>query len=1196
MSKRAFRCLDAGSVLAIMIMAGTIRLPAQVDTGAVLGTVKDPSGAVVPGAKVSLRNEGTSFTASTVTDQKGGYVFSPVKIGTYTVSAELRGFTKESRPRVNVNIQQQVVVDFTLQPGRVTQTVQVTTAAPLLQTQNASVGQVVGAREVNDLPLEGRNYTLLAQLVAGVTKTQQDVRGIQASGTSAANGVSYIGDDYLMNGIDNNSNQEDYLNGTAYVILPPIDAIQEFKVQTSDYSAQFGRSAGEVINVSTKSGTNQVHGDAWEFLRNSGLDAADFFEDKGGLHKGEFRQNQFGFALGGPIEIPHIYHGKDKTFFFIDYEGLRLRQAEPMTATVPTALEHDSGFTDFSDLITLQTGTLKDLLGRTTPRGTIFDPATTRPVIEGAVDPVTGLVATGTGYVRDPFVGNMIPASRLDPVGVKLANLYPLPTNSNLLDNYIFDPLRTDDYNETDERVDHNFSDKDTAFGTFDWRLEPLYLPTPFAGIADGYPTFEQGDRTTATLNAQLSETHSFSPTTINELRGGYSRISTYQDPTYGNELGIPAEYGFAGVPQFPGNGGLPQLHIGDENVIGTRGFLPDTEIDPTWQINDNLTRIIGPHALTVGGELMHVKFWTLSPNAPKGNFCYTGEFTSIPTSSDASTGIAQFLLEPTLATVPGGVNDVGGTNDASISNVAGYDDRETYLGFYGQDDWKATQKLTLNLGLRWDYYQPPYERWGDQANFVPGAPGSAEYLVPNGRCHVGESQAFLNLLQTSGIKYECSGNLSLTTSPFTDFAPRLGLAYQLTSKLVARAGYGWFYDGFENIGGSNNLGTNYPNLFTITSQAGDPDEPVTYPNGSIGSLENGDTGFDLNPLTLSGAGLSLEGFQQNYSTPLVMDWNFTRQYQLTPNQTFQVGYVGNASRHLYTPTDSNIPSEILPPGTNYKNYIEFPSFNESMSYVTTQANSYYNSLQATYERRFSDGLNVLADYTYSKCRTDARDFLIGTISGYRAPDLPNFGIQADYALCDWDVPNIFHLSGGYILPIGNGERFLRNAHGIENAVLGGWHTNFILTLQDGPPFGIGCAVSTVTDMGCNALTVPGVNIYSGLHNVNQWLNPAAFADPPPATAVGQSNYAPLGGAGTQALGPGFHRLDFSLFKEIRTSERTHLEFRTEVFNITNNPNFALPTSVTNFLADPKTFTESTATVDNPYDSREIQFALKFYW
>src|SRR5262249_41569530 len=364
-------------------------LHAQVDTGSITGKVADTSGAVVSGAKVTLTNEGTGASLSTVTNTDGLYTFNPVRIGTYKLDASSQGFQSVSQTGVTVNVTTNVVVNFTLKPGNVAETVEVTAAAPVLQTQDASVGQVINSKNVNDLPLNGRNFTFLAQLVAGVNSPQADTRGNAATGAFAANGLRPAQNNYMLDGIDNNSDTVDFLNGTNFVVLPPVDAIQEFKVQTSDFSAEFGRSGAAVLNATIKSGTNDLHGSVWEFFRNDKLDAADYFErdvlpnGSTQTRKGKLRQNQFGFSVGGPVVIPHVFDGRNKVFFFGDYEGFKRRQGSPHTGSVPTLAERNSGYTNFQDLITGQTGNETDVLGRTMPTGTILDPATTRITANG---------------------------------------------------------------------------------------------------------------------------------------------------------------------------------------------------------------------------------------------------------------------------------------------------------------------------------------------------------------------------------------------------------------------------------------------------------------------------------------------------------------------------------------------------------------------------------------------------------------------------------------------------------------------------------------------------------------------------------------------------------------------------------------------------------------------------------------------
>ncbi len=1197
--------------LSVFILSSLVflspRLWGQVDTGTLLGTVRDQSGAVVPGAVVTLRNEGTGFSATAKTGGDGSYTFTPVKIGTYSVEAGLRGFQKVARRHIVLNIQQQVVVDFVLAPGALTQTVEVRAAPPLLETENGSVGQVVTQRNINNLPLNGRNFTMLARLSAGVSFGSQDNRGLGATGSFSANGLRPAQNNYLLDGMDNNTTIQDFQNGSAFVVLPPVDAIGEFKVQTSAFSAEFGRAAGAVLNATTRAGTNHVHGDFWEFLRNDKLDAADFFESAAGLRKGKFRQNQYGFAVGGPLDIPHVHHGTNKTFFFGDWQGTKIRQGIPLPATVPTLRERSSGYTDFSDLITGQRGKpLADLLGRTFPLGTVFDPATTRgPFGANQKDPVTNLPFASNCtdkngkpvcFVRDAFSGNQIPPGRLDPVAVRLLNLYPLPTSSGLVNNFSVNPAQRNNVSSFDWRVDQNFSARDTAFGRWSWSNNTLVPPSPFPGVADGQfatPASRAGALISRARNAALSETHTFSPSLVNEARVGVSWLHARLLQPFADVLGVPEQFGIMGIPQVPLNGGLPFLDIGGLTRLGPAGFLPNNKYGSTTQATENISKISGAHTFKTGFEFQYIKSTLIAPPSSRGNFSFSGDYTSIPNLNAGRTGRAQFLLAPIAATVPKGINFVGGANSVGASNIANQDYRKKYVALYFQDDWKVSSKLTLNLGLRWDYFALPTEHYGAAANFQPRAPGSALYLVPQRRCHDPVSTSFTTLLATDGIALVCTDNRGLGRSARDNLAPRFGFAYNIARKWVLRGGYGMYYSAFENIGGLTN-GRNYPFLFQFSFPSPNPVTPVTFADGSRATLENGLLAVPFSPTVVQAKFLDLQGTQFDFRTPSTQSADLGLQYQLTPNQLISIGYVGTLVRHLMTNTASNVVSEILPPGTNPQKFVPFPDFARGASFVSTQGNSYYHSMQATFQRRFSAGLDLLGNYTWSKCRTDARDTLNNTVGGYRAQNLPGFGIQADYGLCDSDVRQIFHFSGGYELPFGRGRRFLSGARGVVNQLAGGWIINWILTLQDGQPFTVSCSVATVSGLGCFALLVPGENPIGGPHNVDQWVNPAAFANPPAATAVGQTDFAPLGGDPTQVAGPGFHRLDFSLFKDFKTSESTHLEFRCEAFNLTNTPNFALPSS-RNFL-DTKNFGQITATRDRPSDSREIQFALKFYW
>ena len=1190
----------AGSLTVIIALFAAFQLAAQVDTGMILGTVRDQSGGVVPNAVVTLTNEGTHVTLKTVTNAEGVYQFPALRIGNYTVSAESVGFAKAANSGVALNIQQRLVLDFTLTPGAVSQSVEVTAAPPQLQTQDASVGGVVETRAIENLPLNGRNYTFLAQLNAGVTVAQQDTRGLAGSGTFAANGTPPDQNNYLLDGVDNNSNLTDFLNGNSYVYRPAVDALQEFKVQTSNYSAEFGRAAGAVLNASVKSGTNNLHGTAWEFLRNSSLDAANFFENANSQGKGEFRLNQFGAALGGPIF-------KNKTFFFADYEGLRIRQAIPYLSTVPSVTERVSNFTNLSDLVAGQTGSRKDLLGRAFPLGQVFDPATTRAVAAGQVDPLTGLTPSANGFVREPFAGNIIPQSRLDPSAVNLLNAYPTPTLPGLFNNYASDPTLQDRYDQGDIRVDQVISQKDTVFGRFSYAEQPTFVPVPFPTIANG-GAFNTGDQLNTTTNSVVSWTRVFSPALINEARAGFSRVATSRLQPFAGDTSIPGQFGIQGVPTSANMGGLPTFNISGLTQLGASPWLPTNETNYTFQLNDNITRIAGNHSFKAGFEFQRVNITFFQPAYPRGQFSYNGTYTEVPNTSGGNTGRAQLLLTPVPSAVTGGFDMVGGANQALASNIANPAPAVTrnYFAGYFQDDWKVTRALTLNLGLRYDFFGHGFAPDGRMANFLMGPPGTAEYLMTTQQCKKNLSLSFLSLTAKDGISIGCAD--PVLRSDKANFAPRFGIAYQITPKFVARGGFGVFYG--TTINGDDLVnGISYPFSYNATFNFPDTAHPIAYPNGLLATLENGLLGAPLgDPSAVNAKGLGFTATEYQFHTPYSMEYNFMLQYQLSTNQTISAGYVGTQGRHLQVHVGDNSVREIVPTALNPQNYIPFPDFaRNGITDNASWATSDYNGLQTTFERRFSGGLQLLANYTWSKCRTDARSILNNNVGGYRAPFLPGFGLRADYALCDYDITQVGHISGGYALPFGRGRAFLRNAKGVVNQIAGGWQVNSIVTLQGGQPTTIPCPVPTTSGFGCYAFLVPGQDPYAGPNDVNHFWNPAAFAQPPVATALGQTDYTPLGGAPTQVRGPGMRRMDLSIFKDFPFREHDRLEFRSEVFNLTNTPAFSLPgiagpsgsggaapgatdfTNITNFG-------RITSTRDGAYDQREIQFALKLYW
>ncbi len=1260
----------------LFLVAGRYAL-GQVDEGSITGTVEDSTGAVIPNADVTLLNNDVGLTLETRTNAGGLYVFSPVRIGHYSISVTASGFSKTTQQNLTLTVSQVLQVNIQLKPGATTETVEVNTAPPVLQTEDSSVGQTIGTQEVNDLPLNGRNFTFLAQLGAGMQTPQADTRGNAATGAFSANGLRPAQNNYLLDGIDNNSDNVDFLNGTNYVVLPPVDAVQEFQVTTSDFSAQLGRSAGAVLNATIKSGTNSFHGAAWEFFRNRVLDSADWFEDFAGQPKGALQQNQFGVLGGGPIV-------RNKVFWFADYEGFRRVLGTPQTGTVPTTLEVNSGYTNLSDILTTQTQT--DLLSRTIPKGAVLDPATSRPVACGTPDPVSGLPgpscasgqATGTivGYVRDPFgtcsAGttnftaascnlNHIPASRLDPNAVALMNLYPATATGAFESSFNLFEHR----NGYDIRGDWDPSEKNQVFYRFSYVDDPQYIPGIFGGVADG-GAFQQGIQTAKSNQSAGAWTHVFTPNTINVFRVGFNHLHTTRFGPEGAVMGIPAQFGIQGVSQVAENGGLPEYDIGGLNTLGSNSFLPSDEISQTLQITDDFTRTWGKHSFKMGIENQHIKFDTLQPAFSRGNFDYNGQFTDVPAENTGITGRAQFLIAPEAATVANGVNYSGGSDSIQASNINTTDDYKVYTALYFQDDWKVTPKLTLNLGLRWDWFGPIQETNGGQANFVPGPAqggstalngGKATYLIPaSGRDNRSlsstannpslDGQGFVDLLAKDGIVLDETNQYGrgLVQVKNTNFAPRVGAAYQMTPKLVLRGGFGIFYNSFENQGYGPNIGENYPFVYNFSYGPEVPAnapaglssgvQPIGYrtpwtgcatasPGGTY-TLESGLSCIAFTPLDVNAEGLSPEGDQFDWVTPRNYGANFTVQYSITRSMSAQAAYVYTGERDLQVGLSSNNVTQIYPYNANTTFLIPWPDFSEGTSYQETIGRSDYNSLQTKLEQQFADGLSFLATYTYSKTLDDAGDLLNGTGTGVgRAPDVSGLGLPFDWGRADYDIRNVIHFSGLYELPLGTNKRFLGNVSKVGNDVVGGWSVNWITTIQGGQPTTFGCVNGTAAGLGCNDILVPGQSPKLGLFkDADGWLNwignPAAFNQacelgnptPTPTGCIPLTGSAALGSRPGFISGPGIVRLDFSAFKGIQINERWSAQFRGEFFNILNHPTFNAPNFGGNgVVSEPNSgaynilpaagvhgFGEIGSTRFNPYDPRQIQFALKLYF
>jgi hypothetical protein len=1172
-----FRALNC-----IIIACCCVLLPgraafAQVDEGSITGTVTDSTGAVVPNAQVTLLNTDQGISVQARTSAGGSYTFSPVRVGNYTITVTAAGFAKTTQSNLTVNVAQALEVNIQLKVGQASETVEVNEAPPLLQTQEASTGQVIGRQEVNNLPLNGRNFTFLAQLGAGMQTPQADTRGNAASGAFSANGERPAQNNYLLDGIDDNSDNVDFLNGTNYVILPPIDAIQEFKVQTSDYSAELGRAAGAVVNATVKSGTNSIHGDAFEFFRNDKLDAADWFEDNtANPVKGEYRFNQFGGTVGGPII-------RNKLFFFGDYQGTRRVQGTSFTSTVPTNSEQKSDFQNLQDILTQQAGASKtDILGRSMPNGTILDPGTTRFVAAGAVDPVSGLTNTGgDGYVRDPFSAvcapstktyalgtcpdlNMLPAGRIDQAAVKLLQLFPAQNTG--LGGYQTSPALFEHADEFDTREDFNPDQANQVFARFSYSDDPQFIPGPFEGIADG-GAFQQGLQSAKSAQMVAAYTHVFTPAVVNQVRAGFAHLHATRFGPVGTQMGIPAQYGIQGIPQVAENGGLPAIAITNLTTLGSNEYLPSDETTATLQVTDDFTRIYGKHSFKMGVEFQNAKYATLQPEASHGDFAYSGTYTDIPNQGSTDVGgLAQFLLPPTAAPAtiagnpnPNGYSYSGGSNSVTASNINKTYDAKKYFAAYFQDDWKMTSKMTVNLGVRYDYFGPINETNGGQANFVPIALpglglGNPTFIVPasgkdnrtlstNSSCLGTGCYGLVDLLAADGITLDVTNKYGqgLLQLQKANFSPRLGMEYQITRKLVGRGGFGVFYNSFENQGYGPNIGENYPFVFNfgygVTANPSDPHAsivsqiaPVSYNTsfagcptagpGGTASIESGFSCIPFSPAVVNAKGLGLQGLQFNYQTPRTYATNISFEYSILPSLAATASYVYTHDADLQHGVGYQDVRQIMPAGLTtgtgclYGNFAvgtapgklscyPFPDFGGG-SYQATDGISSYHGLQTKLQEQVSHGLTFLLAYTWSKAMSDAGDLLNGTNADtLRAYAVPGLGPKFDYSLSDFDLRNVIHFSGTYDLPWGRGRQFM-NHGGPANQILGGWSTNWIVGLQGGQPLGFGCHTSTASGLGCNDILLSGKSPQLGIttktvasNKYPFWIgNPSAFAQP----------------------------------------------------------------------------------------------------
>jgi len=1067
----------------------SLSLLAQVDTGNISGTVRDAGGAVIARAKVGLRNSATGIRLGVVTNGEGIYVSPPLRAGDYVVEVEATGFDRAARS-VELTVSQRVSVNFEMKVGSVTTSVDVQATASVLQTESATLSNLRTERQIKDLPLNGRNFANLIGLAPGAMPAQTQTLGSPITmkrGVTgfALNGQRFQDNNFLLDGINNNENH----NGLGILIFPPVEAVEEFRIESSVANAQFGRGGGGTVNLTFKSGGRDYHGGMFHFLRNSALDARNFF-DGAAAQKPPFKMNQFGGYIGGRVNPK----AKDpKTFFFADYQGGRVRQAQTYVSNVPIAAFRTG---DFS---------------RAAQR--VFDPLTQRTLADGR-------------FERLQFPGNQVPAARRDRTGQNILNLYPVPNlGDGLANNFINNPVRSQNDNAVDVKIDHHFSPGDLGWMRVSWGNndlnEPSFLPAPAIGNGPGVP----GLNTQPVMQVVLSETHTFSPSAFNEARFGFTRLNLESfNANFGRNVSEEIGVRGANVAGDPLTSGLTIFSINGLQALGDNGFSPAVIVSENLQWNDNVTLVRGKHTIKFGAEVQRRRYNAFQSNVLRGTMAFGTNYTSNPAAPGGTgLGAAEVILGKPAS---GSIRFLTGTR--------GFRRTETFL--YVQDDYKASDRLTFNFGVRWeDYLGWPWTEVNNRMyQFVP------------------ESQDVVQV-GTGGLSRTGAGG------DHNNFGPRFGFAYRLGEKTVVRSGYGMFYSA-PTLDITRNMAANPPEFVVFEFL----NNQFNFPGARAVSA-----GFDR-PAAGNLNGAPLNAVQRGIRMPYTQQWNFSIQRQLPGNWNLTTAYVGTKGTKLNSQPDINRPV----PGTTAialrRPYPRFTSIQE----VQHRQSSSYHGLQASAERRFGKGMNFLAAYTYSHA--------IDENSGpFNIPmDVRDF--QRDRGNADFDVRQRLVLSWTWQIPV--------KLSGAMQQALGGWQTNGILSLYDGLPFSVNSATDTLNiGSGTRADRLRDGALPASERNLNRWFDVTAFGAPGPQL---------FGSGGRNILrGPGTKQLDFSLFKNFQFSQDSvrRFQFRAEFFNLSNTPQFNNPNATVG-AAGAGTIRSAGAPLTFQRTSRQIQLALKFYF
>ena len=1019
----------------------------------------------------------------------------------------------------------------------------------------------------------------------------------------SSNGARALQNNFLLDGIDNNANLGDVLNGAAYVVQPAVDAIAEFKVETNSYSAEFGRGNGAIMNAVIKSGTNKLHGDLWEFLRNDKVDAINPFDAQFGQQP--YKQNQFGFTLGGPIV-------KNKLFFFGDYEGLRIRQALPQLATVPTPAETKGDFSAFLQLTSPIPGVV-DCSGNPTYQGEIFNPTLAQinsPYNGGSCSVPIG--TTSSGQPTNIFTGNSGTNTPIDPVANELAALFPAPNTTLPGGNYLSDPERSETENKFDFRIDNIISSKDNFFARYSYGKDTNFLPSPFQNILDG-GSFQDGSSDNTAEGLAVSEIHTFRNNLINEFRFGFNYLDSHRYNIYSNtdvaaQLAVP----IPGVPFVAGEniGGLPAIGFGDGTAaIGASGYLPALEKQHSYVFTDNFNWVRGRHSAKFGGEARFEQFTILEPAAARGSFDFGGGFVLNDNLAAPGTGGEAF------ATFLQGIPD-GGSITSVTPNI---DYRRQIYAAYAQDDFRMMPRLTLNLGLRYEFFSTIKEANDKQSTFDFA---SLSLIAPKG-----QNTPLPPTLGTE-LAIHDTGSRGLINPDLNNFAPRIGLAYELMDKLVLRSGYGIFYGGQENGPFSNpSPGFNPPFLsseaFSTPCAAPTANPAAGQQDCSISAANNGglplnvlSQGFPANSLTNPNAP-ELYSLYPHLVTPYTQQWHLGLEYQLPADTILEVSYGGSRGLKLFAfyngnqavpvlgtdslPTAPRRPANDEAPGATGPCTLADggancnPALDVAVDTLRSNAQSNYNSLQVRLEKRYSHGLQFEAAYTFAHALDTASSASLGSVNNgdFQDQRFPN----QNYGNADFDVRQRFVFNYIYDLPFGRGRAFADHASGTVNQIIGNWQIAGVFSAATGNYY-TATDINSVSGGDCGGT----VGYYCSRPNLvgnpnskpcipGSLFNTCAFEN---NTILGT-----FGNAGRNIIeGPGYKTWDTSLVKQFPISEQKRFEFRAEFFNVLNHVNYLFG-QFGAISAEPTPLELGQPGFGFPLASRaprQIQFALKFYF